>query len=233
MLGKIDGMRIRGNRGWDGWMASAIQQMWVWVNSRRRWWTGRPGMLWFMGLQRVGHDWVTELNWTEHIHGGFPDGSGVKNLPAVQVTQIQFLSWKESLNKEMAKIKLQSFFKWQFHHVLSQWQPAVFKPWKEKKNCAYNFFFMNIWENIHLTLAWKIPQWRSLVGCSPLGHEESDTTERLHFHFSLSCIGEGNGNPLQSSCLENPRDRRAWWAAFYGVAQSWTRLKWSSSSNYK
>ena len=59
----------------------------------------------------------------------------------------------------------------------------------------------------------------------------SDTTERLHFHFSLSCIGEGNGNPLQCSCLENPRDEGAWWAAVYGVAQSWTRLKWLSSSS--
>ena len=50
-------------------------------------------------------------------------------------------------------------------------------------------------------------------------------TERLHFHFLLSCIGEGNGSPLQCSCLENPRDRGAWWATVYGVAQSWTRLK--------
>ena len=66
---------------------------------------------------------------------------------------------------------------------------------------------------------------RSLVGCSPWGSEESDTTERLHFHFSLSCIGEGNGNPPQCSCLENSRDGGAWWAAVYGVAQSWTRLK--------
>ena len=54
----------------------------------------------------------------------------------------------------------------------------------------------------------------------------SDTTERLHFHFSLSCIGEGNGNPLQGSCLENPREGGAWWAAVSGVAQSRTRLKW-------
>ena len=61
--------------------------------------------------------------------------------------------------------------------------------------------------------------WRSLVGCSPWGHKESDTTERLHFHFPLSCIGEGNGNPLQYSCLENPRDSRAWWAAIYGVTE--------------
>ena len=56
-------------------------------------------------------------------------------------------------------------------------------------------------------------------------------TERLHFHFSLPCIGEGNGNPLQCSCLENPRDGRAWWAAVYGVAQSQIQLKRLSSSS--
>ena len=72
---------------------------------------------------------------------------------------------------------------------------------------------------------------RSLVGCSPWGRWESGTTERLHFHFSLSCIGEGNGNPLQCSCLENPRDRGDWWAAVYGVAQNRTRLKRLSSSS--
>ena len=70
----------------------------------------------------------------------------------------------------------------------------------------------------------------SLVGYSPWGHYESDTTERLHFHFSRSRIREGNGNPLQCSCLENPRDWGAWWAAVYGVAQSWTQLKRLSSS---
>jgi len=74
------------------------------------------------------------------------------------------------------------------------------------------------------TLAWKIPQRRSLVGCSPWGRTESDMTERLHFHFSLSCIGEGNGTPLQYSCLENPMDGGAWWAAVHGVARSRTWL---------
>ena len=73
--------------------------------------------------------------------------------------------------------------------------------------------------------------WRSLVGCSLCGREESDTTEQLHFHFSLSCSGEGNGNPLQYSCLENPRNGGAWWAAVYGVAQSRTWLKRLSSSS--
>ena len=72
---------------------------------------------------------------------------------------------------------------------------------------------------------------RSLVGCSPWGRKESYTTEQLHFHFSLSCLGEGNGNPLQYSCLENPRDRGAWWAAICGVAQSRTRLKRLSSGS--
>ena len=98
--------------------------------------------------------------------------------------------------------------------------------------------------NYHIIFRWR-RQWqptpvlspgkchgrRSLVGCSLWGHEELDTTERLHFHFSLSCIGEGNGNPLQCSCLENPRDGGAWWATVYGVAQSRTRLKRLSSSS--
>ena len=70
----------------------------------------------------------------------------------------------------------------------------------------------------------------SPVGCSPRGRYESDTTERLHFHFSLSHIGEGNGNLLQCSCLEHPRAGGAWRAAVYGVAQSRTRLKRLSSS---
>ena len=71
---------------------------------------------------------------------------------------------------------------------------------------------------------------RSLVGCSPWDRTESGTTEQLHFHFSVSCVGEGNGNPLQYSCLENPREGGAWWAAVSGVAQSRTRLKQLSSS---
>ena len=81
------------------------------------------------------------------------------------------------------------------------------------------------------TLAWKIPWTEEPGRLQSMGSLESDMTERLHFHFSLSCIGEGNGNPLQCSCLENPRDRGARWAAIYGVAQSRTRLKRLSSSS--
>ena len=86
------------------------------------------------------------------------------------------------------------------------------------------------WHPIPVLLPGKSHGQRSLVGCSPWGCEESDKTEQLHFHFSLSCIGEGNGNPLQYSCLENPRGGGAWWAV-YEVAQNRTRLKWLSSSS--
>ena len=81
------------------------------------------------------------------------------------------------------------------------------------------------WQPTPALLPGKSHGRKSLVGCSPWSCEESDTTERLHFYFSLSCIGEGNGNPLQCSYLENPRDGGAWWAAVSGVAQSRTQLK--------
>ena len=87
------------------------------------------------------------------------------------------------------------------------------------------------WHPTPALLPGKSHDWRSPVGCSPWGREESDTAERLHFHFSLLCIGEGSGNPLQCSCLENPRDEGAWRAAVYGVAQSQTRLNRLSSSS--
>jgi len=84
------------------------------------------------------------------------------------------------------------------------------------------FIWRRQWHPTPVLLPGKSHGWRSLVGCSPWGCEELDTTERLPFHFSLSCFGEGNGNPLQCSCLENPRDGGAWWAAVYGVTQSQT-----------
>ena len=80
-------------------------------------------------------------------------------------------------------------------------------------------------------LAWRTRWTEEPGGLQSIGSLEPDTTERFHFHFSLSCIGEGNGNPFQCSCLENPRDGDAWWAAVYGVAHSRTGLKWLSSSS--
>ena len=127
---------------------------------------------------------------------GSPLGSSVAGI-----LQARTLEWV-AISRPASKERLQFFLlprNWQQCHFpvrRSQWHPTpVFLPGE----CQ--------------------GRW-SLVGCSPWGCEESDTTERLHFHFALSCIGEGNGNPLQCSCLENPRDRGAWWAAPCGVAQS-------------
>ena len=94
--------------------------------------------------------------------------------------------------------------------------------------CIYNSFSRRRqWHPTPVLLPGNSHRRRSLVGCSPWGREESDTTERVHVHFSLSCIGEGNGNPLQCSCLENPRDGGAWWTATMGshrVGRYWSDL---------
>ena len=106
--------------------------------------------------------------------------------------------------------------------------------------CFFFFFFKLVtmpliwrrqWQATPVLLPGKSHGWRILVGYSPCGRHESVATDRLYFHFSLSHNGEGNCNPLQCSCLENPRDSRAWWAAVYGVAQSRTWLKRLSSSS--
>ena len=106
----------------------------------------------------------------------------------------------------------------------------------KKRKCYYlqhgsSLVWRRQWHPTPVLLPGKPHARTSLVGCSPWGREESDMTEQLHFHFSLSCIGEGNGNPLQHSCLENPRDRGAWEVAVYGVSQSRTRLKRLSSNS--
>ena len=85
---------------------------------------------------------------------------------------------------------------------------------------SFAFFRRRQWHPTPVLLSGKSHGRRSLVGCSPWGLEESDTTEQLHFHFSLACIGEGNGNPLQCSCLENPRDGGAWWTWLMRLSSS-------------
>ena len=100
-----------------------------------------------------------------------------------------------------------------------------------KKRDYTHTYWRRQWHPTPVLLPGKSHGRRSLVGCSPWGLKKSDTTEWLHFQFSLSWTGEGNGNPLQCSCLENPRDRGAWWAAIYGVSQSRARLKRLSSSS--
>ena len=81
------------DRGWDGWMASLTRWMWVSVKSGSWWWTGRPGVLRFVGSQRVRHDWATELNRTEKM---------IKDLPAMQKIWVQYLHWEDPLEKGMA-----------------------------------------------------------------------------------------------------------------------------------
>ena len=118
-----------------------------------------------------------------------------------------------------------------------KWQPTpVFLPREFHRQRSMDFMdpthrWRRWWHTTPVLLPGKSHGRRSLVGCSSWGHKESDTTERLYFHFSLSCIGEGNGNPLQCSSLENPRDGGDFWAAVYGVAQSRTRLRRLSSSS--
>ena len=107
-------------------------------------------------------------------------------------------------------------FKWEFRILNIAWNGESYR--------------RRQWHPTPVLLLGKSHGWRSLVGCSPWGRWGSDMTERLHFHFSLSCIGEGNGNPLQCSCPENPRDGGACWAAVCGVPQSRTQLKWLSST---
>ena len=106
--------------------------------------------------------------------------------------------------------------------MLTELPSTTIHPWRRQ------------WHPTPVLLPGKSHGRRSLVGCSSWSRKESDMTERLHFHFSLSWIGEGNGSPLQCFCLENPRDGGAWWATICGAAQSQTRLKWlrSSSSNH-
>ena len=128
------------------------------------------------------------------------------------------LAWKIPWTEEPGRLQSMGSLRvrhgWATSHSL-----FIFIHWRRK------------WQPTPMFLPRESQGWRSLVGCRLWGCMESDTTEGLHFHFSLSCIGEGNGNPLQCSCLENPRDGGAWWAAVYGVAQSQTRLKWLSSSS--
>ena len=128
-------------------------------------------------------------------------------------------------HQELRTLKVQSNW-WKLWSYVRH-MPHVRTPHRKKTVPSWR----RQWNPTPVPLPGKSHGQRSLGGCSPWGLEESDTTERLHFHFSLSCIGEGNGNPLQCSCLENPRDSGAWWAASYGVAHSRTRLKWLSSSS--
>ena len=176
-------------------------------------------------LQKHHHDYYFENRFQEVM-----SESKGGNLWLVNNTG---LPWRLSGKESACQCKRCEFNPWVGTILCSKkWQPTPVslpgKSHEQRRPAGYSTWsFRRVaWRRQrHPTpvfLPGKPHGWRSLVGCSPWGREELDTTERLHFHFSLSCIGEGNGNPLQCSCLENPRDRAAWWAAIYGVAQSQT-----------
>ena len=128
------------------------------------------------------------------------------------------LAWKIPWMEEPGKLQSMGSLRVR-HNWVTSLSLFTFRHWRRK------------WQPTPVLLPAKSHGQRSLVGYHPWGHEESDTSKRLHLYFSHSYIGEGTGNPLQYSWLENPRDRGACWAAIYGVAQSRTRLKRLSSSS--
>ena len=156
------------------------------------------------------YDSMTSLvAWTIKNSPTVPE-NWVQSLEKGMATHSSILAWRISWTEEPGRLQSMGLQKTGHHWATNrrgQWHPTpVLLPGKSHGR-------------------------RSLVGYSPWGRWESDTTERLHFHFSLSCFGEGDGNPTQCSCLENPRDRGARWASVYGVAQSRTRLARLSSSS--
>ena len=145
---------------------------------------------------------------------------------------VRFLGWEDPLEKEMATHS--SILAWE---ILWTEEPGGYSSWGHRESNATeqlnNNNYPKYWEKAMAThsstLAWKIP-WTEEPGKGQ-SMRSLGVRHDWGISLSLSCIGEGNGNPLQYSCLENPREGGAWWAAIYGVAQSWTRLKWLSSSS--
>ena len=159
-----------------------------------------------MGSQRAGHNWATNtfrnflISQNHHHYYPCKTVDCAKHNPKSYFGLSKILFWIVSHVKQLSVLILNIYT---YIHIYQrrQWHPTP------------------------VLLPGKSHGWRSLVACSPWGRKQSDMTEQLHFHFSLSCIGEGNGNPLQCYCLKNSRDGGAWWAAISGVAQS--RMQWS------
>ena len=176
--------------------------------------------------------------------------SMLKNIPFLSKKSNQYLNRKHLSERNILTIlpNLSFAWNWSFSSSIEHIYKYIFTAfrnfilqvsWVEELCLIGAFIHSKVmlgrrrWHPTPVLLPGKPHGRRSLVSCNPWGREESDTSERLHFHFWLSWIGEGNGNPLQCSCLENPRDGGAWWAAFYGVTQSRTWLKRFNSSSSK
>ena len=164
-----------------------------------------------------------------------PRFAGKYGWETYEMLQVGYLCWKLSQTTKSCLALWSSFAKGK---SISEGRGEVF--WPTTQICIYSIkSYLKLWSYLRTKFRYsgfngQRRQWhptpvlvpgksygrRSLEGCSPWGCWGSDTTERLPFHFSLSCIGEGNGNPLQCSCLENPRDGGAFWDAVSGVTQS-------------
>ena len=138
------------DRGWDGWMASLTRWTWVWVNSRSWWWTGRPGVLWFMGLQRFRHDWATELNWSIL---SVKEVKGLRNqrYTGYLIWKITWLWWERSLfpTFSVTEENLDENFRWNLDAPFVKegmekvWSPGksfIQVRWQREK--FRNFFFL-------------------------------------------------------------------------------------------
>ena len=151
-----EGLRAGGkgdDRGWDGWMASPTQWMWVWVNSGSWWWTGRPGMLQFMGSQRVGHDWATEGNWTEQYH-----------MEKAMAPHSSTLAWKIPWMEEPGRLQSMESLR-VGHNWATSLSLFTFMHWRRT------------WQPTPVFLPGESQGQGSLVGCHLWGCTESDTTE--------------------------------------------------------
>ena len=193
------------------------------IGGRRR--RGRQRMRWLDGITNS----MDVFEWTL----GVSDGQGAlvccNSWGCKESDSTERLNWTE-LRRKIWNRSLLTFFRGSMI-LLTPWSPSL----QNHETIVLLFKLLSLlylygsprklkrrqWHPTPGLLPGKSHGWKSLVGCSPWGLQESDTTERLHFHFSLSCIGEGNGNPLQCSCLENPRDGGAWWAAIsWGLTES-------------